>query len=317
MHDGTAQFGRGAPPLGAKVNTVDDAQKLVDIFVSHGYDKLDTSRVYGGGTCEELIGQLDLKGCTVDTKIFPAGPGGLKAENVKKALAASVKALGNVKIQTFYLHRPDSSTPIEETLRAVNDLYKDGNFEEFGLSNFTSWGVAEVVSTADKHGWIKPTIYQGLYNVIERTIEVELLPCLRHFGIRFYAYSPLAGGALSGRILTEADMKAPGSRWDPSVSVIAEMLRQNYTPMLPVLRELNDLLAKNNVTLSEAAFRWLQHHSKLDPEVGDGILVGASNPIQLESNLKESNGGPLTEEIVRLLDSTWLKVKPTTRAYFL
>ncbi|KAF8553788.1 hypothetical protein OG21DRAFT_1186788 [Imleria badia] len=124
--------------------------------------------------------------------------------------------------------------------------------------------VAEVVYTADKHGWIKPTVYQGLYNIIERSAEVELLPCLKHFGIRFYAFGPLAG-ALSGRILTKADTKEP-EQWDPNVSVIAESLQKNYTPMLPVLRELKDLLDKNNVSLSEAAFRWLQHHSKLDPE---------------------------------------------------
>ncbi|KAG8216439.1 NADP-dependent oxidoreductase domain-containing protein [Butyriboletus roseoflavus] len=281
------KLGRGAPPLGARVNNVEDAQKLVDLFVSYEHDKLDTSRMYGGGTSEELISQLDLKGCTVDTKVFPTEAGGLKAERVKEALAASAKALGSVKIQTFYLHKPDRSTPIEETLRAINDLYKEGAFEEFGLSNFMSWEVAEVITTADKHGWIKPTIYQGLYNVIERNVEVELFPCLRHFGIRFYAYSPLASGALSERMLNEADTAKTGGRWDPNVSALAARLQKTYTPMRPAIRELNDSLAKNNISLSEAAFRWLQHHSKLDPEAGDRIIIGASSPIQLESNLKE------------------------------
>jgi len=251
----------------------------------------------------------------VDTKAHPHAQGGLKAEKVKEMLAASIQALGSVKIQTFYLHRPDRGTPIEETLRAVNDLYKEGLFEEFGLSNFASWEVAEAVCIADRNGWIKPTVYQGVYNAVERTVEVELFPCLRHFGIRFYAYSPLASGVLSGRILTEADTKAAGGRWDPNVSVISEALQKRYMPMLPTLRELKELLDKNNIALSEAAFRWLQHHGKLSPEAGDRVIVGASNPTQLESNLKESEGGPLTEAIVNLMDSAWLKVKPTACHY--
>ncbi|KAN0085832.1 NADP-dependent oxidoreductase domain containing protein [Tylopilus felleus] len=312
---GTAQFGRNAHPYGARVHKVEDAQKFVDLFVSYGHDELDSSRAYGGGTSEEFISQFDLKGCTVDTKLLPDGPGGLKAEKVREALETSVKSLGNVKIQTFYLHAPDRSTPIEETLCAVNDLYKENLFEEFGLSNFASWEVTDVLYTADRHSWIKLTVYQGLYNIIERSVEPELLPCLRHFGIRFYAYSPLAGGALTERIMTEGHTKGRGGRWDPYVSVIAESLQQDYAPMLPAFRELKDLLEKNNVSLSEAAFRWLQHHSKLDPQAGDRIIVGASNLIQLETNLKESEGGPLTEEILKLLDSTWLKVKPAARYY--
>ncbi|KAG9311760.1 NADP-dependent oxidoreductase domain-containing protein [Chiua virens] len=310
---GTAQFGRDAYPLGARVSTVGDAQNLVNLYVSYGHDKLDSARVYG--TSEEVISQLDLKGCTLDTKIHPVGAGGFKAEKVKESLAASVKALGNVKIQTLYLHAPDRTTPIEETLCAVNDLYKEGLFEEFGLSNYNSWEVAEVVCIADKRGWVKPTVYQGLYNVIERTVEAELLPCLRHFGIRFYAYSPLASGALTGRILTEEDTKEPGGRWDPKVSILAGRLQERYTPMLPALRELKGSLEENNLTLSEAAWRWLQHHSGLDPAAGDRVIIGASNLVQLETNLRGNNGGPLSEDIVSLLNSTWLKLKPAARHY--
>ncbi|KIJ07566.1 hypothetical protein PAXINDRAFT_182446, partial [Paxillus involutus ATCC 200175] len=202
---GAAQFGLPGPnSIGARVNKVEDAQKLVDVLVSRGHNKIDTSRVYGGGTSEQFISQLDLRGCTVDTKVYPIGVGGFAPAKVKRSLALSIKALGNVKIQTFYLHAPDRSTPIEDTLRAVNELYKEGHLsfvehsfrtlssEEFGLSNFDSWEVAEAVCVARQHGWVKPTVYQGLYNVTGRNVEAELLPCLRHFGIRFYAYSPLA-----------------------------------------------------------------------------------------------------------------------------
>ncbi|KIK99648.1 hypothetical protein PAXRUDRAFT_822494 [Paxillus rubicundulus Ve08.2h10] len=310
---GAAQIGLPGPnSIGARVNKVEDAQKLVDLFVSHGHSKIDTSRVYGGGTSEEFISQLDLHGCTVDTKVYPIRAGGLRPAKVKQSLAASIKALGNVKIQTFYLHAPDRSTPIEDTLRAVNELYKEGYFEEFGLSNFDSWEVAEVVCIARQHGWVKPTVYQGLYNVTGRNAETELLPCLRHFGIRFYAYSPLANGVLAGRVLTEADTREAGGRWDPKVSALAGQLHKSYTPVLPVFRDLKSLLDKNNITISGAALRWLQHHSALRPDLGDLVIIGASNPVQLESNLEESAKGPLPSDIIKVLDDAWLDVKASS-----
>jgi aflatoxin B1 aldehyde reductase len=247
------------------------------------------------------------------SRVHPRAPGGLAQDKVKASMTTSIKALGKLKIQTFYLHAPDRSTPIEETLRAVNDLYEEGHFEEFGLSNYASWEVAEAVCIARQHGWVKPTVYQGLYNAIQRNVEAELFPCLRHFGIRFYAYSPLASGVLTGRVLTEGDTQEAGGRWDPKVSSVAGRLQQMYIPMLPILRELKTLLDKNEIPLSEAALRWLQHHSELRPELGDRVIIGASNPVQLQSNLKESAGDSLSPDIVKLLDDAWLQVKSGAR----
>ncbi|KIJ63171.1 hypothetical protein HYDPIDRAFT_92882, partial [Hydnomerulius pinastri MD-312] len=153
--------------------------------------------------------------------------------------------------------------------------------QEFGLSRFHSWEVAEAVGIARQHGWIKPTVHQGLYDAIERDVELELLPCLRHFGIRFYAYSPLASSVLTGRALAETDMQNIGRWWDPSVSVITGGLQQNYAPMLPTLREVKALLDKSRTSISEAAYRWLQHHSALRAEPGDVVLIGTSTTTQL------------------------------------
>lgn len=134
------------------------------------------------------------------------------------------------------------------------------------------------------------------------TTHDRLFPCLRKFGIRFYAYSPLAGGLLSGNFLTEEDFdKRPGSRYiypplilrapdarrfDPKTAGHAHFLRGLAVPVLPVIRELAQDLPKYNIPLPEAATRWLQHHSMLDPEKGDRVIIGASLLEQLETNLK-------------------------------
>ena len=92
----------------------------------------------------------------------------------------------------WYLHGPDRSTPFEVTLKAVDELHKEGKFKRFGISNFMSWEVAEIVTICRQHGYIQPTVYQGYYNAIQRKVEPELFPCLRKFGISFYAFSPRA-----------------------------------------------------------------------------------------------------------------------------
>jgi aldo/keto reductase family protein len=87
----------------------------------------------------------------------------------------------------------DSATPIESTLSAVQELHDEGLFEEFGVSNFSAWQVAEASEIAARHGWIRPSVYQGLYNAIARAVEPELFKCLGNYSIRFHAYNPLAG----------------------------------------------------------------------------------------------------------------------------
>lgn len=115
----------------------------------------------------------------------------------------------------WYLHGPDRTTPYEVTLKAVNDLYKEGKFKRFGISNYMSWEVAEIVAICTTNGYIMPTAYQGIYNAIHRKIEPELFPCLRKYGIAFYEFNPLGGGFFTGRYRSLHDEVEPGSRFDP------------------------------------------------------------------------------------------------------
>jgi len=184
------------------------------------------------------------------------------------------------------------------------------------VSNYNSWEVAEIVAITKENNWIKPTVYQGLYNAVERRIEVELLPCLRHFGIRYDAYSPLASGLLTGKFLSDADMQsAKGTRWDPNASQFASALQEKYSVLIPLVRELAEVLKKYDIRVSEAAQRWLQHHSELKPELGDAIIIGASSITQLEANLKDCMGGPLPEEVLNVLNRAWEKARGVAPHY--
>lgn len=103
-------------------------------------------------------------------------------------------------------------------MKAVNDLYKEGHFKKLGISNYMAWEVSAMVEMCRANGWVQPSVYQGVYNALHRTIEAELIPCLRHYEMAFYAYNPLAGGYLTSRYSREDADKdiESGSRFDPN-----------------------------------------------------------------------------------------------------
>merc|ERR1712225_76070 len=111
----------------------------------------------------------------------------------------SLKELGADCVDIFYLHAADRSIPFAETLEAVNKLHKEGKFVQLGLSNFTAFEVAEVVMTCKYNNWVRPTIYQGMYNAITRSLEHELIPACKKYGLDVVVYNPIAGGLFSGK----------------------------------------------------------------------------------------------------------------------
>lgn len=101
-------------------------------------------------------------------------------------------------------------------MKAVNDLYHEGKFSRLGISNYMSWEVAQIQELCIAHGWIRPKVYQGVYNALHRSIEQELMPCLRKYGMSFYNYNPLAGGYLTDRYHRDDKDLEAGSRFDPN-----------------------------------------------------------------------------------------------------
>jgi len=220
------------------------------------------------------------------------------------------------KLQIWYLHAPDRSVPFEETCRAMNELHKEGKFEQFGLSNYAAWEVAEIVMICRANGWVQPTVYQGVYNAVHRAVEPELMPCLRKFGIAFYAYNPLAGGFFTGAYKPDAQVEK-GSRFDPERKQ-GQQYRQRYwnQAYFDALESLRPVAERHNLTFPEIALRWISHHSALQREHGDAIIIGASSTRHIEQNLLDLEKGPLPEEVVGKLGEIWTGLKGTANPYF-
>ena len=153
---------------GARITSLEEYNKCLDYFQKQGYDEVDTARVYVGGKQEAFTSEARWKerGLTLATKWYPAEPGAHKPAVIREQLEKSLAELKTDCVDIFYLHAADRSVPFAETLEAVNELHKEGKFVQLGLSNFTAFEVAEVVITCKERGWVRPTIYQGMYNAI-------------------------------------------------------------------------------------------------------------------------------------------------------
>jgi len=272
----------------------------------------DTALLYVGGKSEKTIGQMDLriksnvqiatKANTMNNKLFDAA-------GLRKQLETSLSNLKLSCVQIFYLHAPDHKTPIIETLKEVNILYQEKKFKEFGLSNYAAWQVAEICTICKNQGWVLPTVYQGMYSCLTRQVEKELFPCLRYFNLRFYAYSPLCAGILTGKHKYEDATKSGLGRFFDE-GWLREVIRKRYwrkeifSAVDQMKHELNEVYG-DEVTLAEAALRWCYHHSKLDGFCGDGVILGASNIAYLTKNLNATVQGPLEDRVVKVFDECW------------
>lgn len=175
----------GTEDKGARVTSMDEYNACLNHLQTNGYNELDTARAYIAGGQEKFTAEAHYydKGFTIATKCYPSEPGMHEPEKLKASLNKSLSELGTKCVDIFYLHAPDRSVPFEDTLKACDDLFKEGKFVTLGLSNFAAWEVAEVVNIARERGLVQPRIYQAMYNAITRAIEPELIPCCRKYGI--------------------------------------------------------------------------------------------------------------------------------------
>lgn len=157
-----------SPEKGARITSLDDLNKSLDHFQQQGFNEIDTARTYVGGEQEAHTAKANWKerGLTIATKWYPQVPGAHKPNVVRENLERSLKELNTDRVDIFYLHAPDRSVPFVETLEAVNELHKEGKFVNLGLSNYTAFEVAEIATIAASRGWVRPTIFQAMYNAI-------------------------------------------------------------------------------------------------------------------------------------------------------
>ena len=251
----------------------------------------------------------------VATKVNPwflnyqtfAPEGGLSAAAVGQQIEESLADLGVESVDIMYLHAPDITTPVEETLAAIDAAHKAGKFNEFGLSNYAAWEVAHIHGLCKAAGYVLPTVYQGMYNMFTRGVEAELIPALRVLGMRFYAYNITAGGLLTGK--HKADDSPDEGRFN-GTTLWGQAYRKRFWNgvMFSAIESLNQALdahaAESGTTISPfaAAIRYLAFHSKLTPE--DGLILGASSSRHIVSNAATLKDGPLPESIVDAINSS-------------
>ncbi|KAJ7050349.1 aflatoxin B1-aldehyde reductase [Mycena amicta] len=339
----------GAPGTFCTLTSAPKAQRVIDAWCeavgqiastssSHSaHNAVDTSNVYGFGTSEKILAQTDLHGCAVDTKFYPLLPGDHSRAKLREACDRMLTALDGKRVRVLYLNAPDHATPFAETFSTMNELYKEGKFEILGLSNYRSFEVAQIATMCRANGWVVPRVYQGVYSAVDRSVETELLPCLRQFNIKFSAYCPLAGGYLVGGMLFDpasaSDMDGvvnprnratsnsnSNSHRYPPLREIQRRLRGSgghfdphnpfgmwyhnrylHSRMNTAVLSLCAVLRSYNLTLHEASVRWLQHHSALVPS-DLGIVFGGSRPEHVTTTLGYCMHGPLPDAVVDAFD---------------
>jgi aryl-alcohol dehydrogenase-like predicted oxidoreductase len=231
------------------------------------------------------------------------------------------------QVDIYYLHAPDPTVPIKETLSAIQELYEAGKFKrvgvsiqlpctatnthspQFGLSNFTAPAVQEVYDIQSAAGGVLPTVFQGNYNAVSRHIETSLFPLLHKLKISFYAYSPIAGGFLVKnpsqlRVGDDEGRFGPKSRTGAMYTTM-----YGKESLYQALDEWAEIAKDAGISKAALAYRWIAYHSALKKENGDAIILGASKVGQLEESLEAIERGPLDEKTVERVDAIWQKVE--------
>ncbi|KAL7931774.1 Aldo/keto reductase [Trichoderma chlorosporum] len=302
---GTAPFDSGSAFPTAQV-----ASEALDVVEKLGIKQLDTAQLYG--TSEQILGELKAPSrFIIDTKHIGGWLAGesSRARVVERGLE-SLQKLGVDKVHIFYIHAPDVEQPLEDTLAGIDDLYRQGKFEKFGLSNFNVEEVKAVLKIVKEKGYVAPTVYQGNYNPVARRSETELFPLFRENGISFYAYSAIAGGFLTKSPEQLQQGSGGDGRWSKETSV-GRMYHTLYNrpKFLEALDVWNQASIVSGIPKAELAYRWVAYHSILKEHLGDGIILGASKIVQLEQTVAGLNNGPLPESVVKTIEGVWDLVK--------
>lgn len=284
---GTNQFGNKVDQSG-----VNDA---LDAALDLGINFIDTADVYTGSESEKTLGKA-LKGrwdnFVLATKVyFKIGDGpndyGASRYHIMNGVEASLRRLQSDHIDLYQMHRWDVHTPIEETMRALDDLVSSGKVRYIGASAYAAWQLAQANLLAEMRGWNKFVTVQSHYHMLEREVEKEVIPFCQADNVGFIPYFPLAGGFLTGKYTREAG--APeGSRGESSQYVQAYMTDANYTKV----EKLTAWAQEREHTMAELAHAWLL----AQPQVCS-VISGLTRLAHLQQNAKAADWQLTAEEV--------------------
>ena len=248
-----------------------------------GINFFDCANTYGGGRSEEILGRL-IAPCrdevVITSKVyFPTGQdinaGGASRRHIMQAVEASLKRLKTDRLDVYFIHHFDRSLPLEETLRALNDLVQQGKILYPGASNFAAWQIMKALGIADKRGWSPFACLQPMYNLVKRQAEVEILPMAEAEHLGVISYSPLGGGLLSGKYSSE--QRAEQGRLNYN-----KMYQARYSDawMYDTAGRFSDFARERGYDPAGLAVAWVAGHPGITAPI-----IGARNVQQLEGSL--------------------------------
>jgi aryl-alcohol dehydrogenase-like predicted oxidoreductase len=290
-----------------------EAQVLLDHAFEAGINFLDTADAYGGGRSETYIGRwLKERGSRVrqqillSSKVFnPVGPGpndrGLSRRHILEQVDASLGRLGTDRLDMYLIHEPDPETPLEETLRALDDLVQAGKVLYVGASNIEAWRLGKALGISERDGLLRFQWVQNSYSLLERGAEAEVFPLCADQGLGFTAFSPLAGGWLTGKY-RRGRPYPKGSRMTLRPEPYGHLTTES---VFRGLEGLEDEARKRGVATGSLALAWVLHHPLMT-----SAIIGPRNPNHLADTIAGASVS-LTPEEVTALGALFAPARPS------
>lgn len=279
------------------------AVEAIDKAYELGVNFFDTANVYATGAAEVVVGEALRKypreSYVLATKVFwPMGDGvndrGLSRKHVFEQAHASLKRLGVDYVDIYYCHRYDEETPVDETLRTIDDLVRQGKVLYVGVSEWTAAQIVEALQVADHYLLDRIVVNQPSYSMLNRYIEKEIIAVSEKNGISQVVFSPLAQGILTGKYRRNAGIPEGSRAADPKAnSFIGRYMNEN---VLLKVEKLQKVAEESGMPLSRMALAWVLRQSNVA-----SALTGASKASQVEENVKAS-GVKLTDDVIEKIE---------------
>jgi aryl-alcohol dehydrogenase-like predicted oxidoreductase len=265
-----------------------DAARQVDMALDSGINSIDTANVYGRGASEELLGRILKRAGRSDRLILASkfhcamadddpNAAGSSRRHIIEQCEATLRRLGVDHLDIYYVHRPTTQVPIDETLRALDDLVRAGKVRYIGTSSFAAWQLLESLWVAKEYHLNRPVVEQSPYSLLDRRVERELLPMIGSYGVGLTVWSPLAGGLLTGKYRHDASPE--GTRFSRGATGAWDVKHFGESADA-VVDSIAELAAAKGCTLTQLSLAWLL----AQPSVSS-VVLGARTADQLSEQL--------------------------------
>ncbi len=283
---------------------IDEARKLVDICMESGINFFDTADIYSDGQSEEVLGKaidhLNREDVLISTKAtFRLGKGpndvGSSRYHLIQSAERSLKRLGTDYIDVYHLHGFDATSPVEETLRALDDLVREGKVRYIACSNFSGWHLMKSLSVSERYGWSRYVGHQAYYSLLNREFEWELMPLGIDQGVGTLVWSPLGWGRLTGKLRRGAPAPEQSRLNSKLASDAGPQVSEEH--LYKIVDAIDEIAKETGKTVPQISLNWLLRRPTIST-----LIIGARNEEQLRQNIA-ATGWELTKEQVAKLDA--------------